>query len=103
MMHGYKHFCTNSNRIESRWINWRYKLVMAILGQRKWNLTNYTKTPIHRVLETVRSEAARYGVAVAGTELIGSVPLGALEDVVRFYLQTHEFSTDQVVETALLD
>jgi glutamate formiminotransferase / 5-formyltetrahydrofolate cyclo-ligase len=66
------------------------------------NLVNYTETPIHRVLETVRSEAARYGVAVAGTELIGPVPLGALEEVVRFYLQTHDFAVEQVVETALL-
>ena len=30
------------------------------------------------------------------------VPLGALEEVVKFYLQTHEFTTEQVVETALL-
>jgi len=67
------------------------------------NLVNYTETPIHRVLETVRSEAARYGVAVAGTELIGPVPLDALEEVVRFYLQVHDFTTEQVLETALLD
>ena len=66
------------------------------------NLVNYTETPIHRVLETVRSEAARYGVAVAGSELIGPVPLGALEEVVKFYLQAHEFTTEQVVETALI-
>ncbi len=94
-----------------RHINGGYRYVRGMgfaledkgMVQVSMNLTNYTKTPIHRVLETVRSEAARYGVAVAGTELIGSVPLGALEDVVRFYLQTHDFSTDQVVETALLD
>ncbi len=94
-----------------RHINGGYRYVRGMgfaledkgMVQVSMNLTNYTTTPIHRVLETVRSEAARYGVAVAGTELIGSVPLGALEDVVRFYLQTHEFSTDQVVETALLD
>jgi len=66
------------------------------------NLVNYTETPVHRVLETVRSEAARYGVAVAGTELIGPVPLDALEEIVRFYLQAHDFKTEQVLETALL-
>ncbi len=94
-----------------RHINGGYRYVRGMgfaledkgMVQVSMNLTNYTKTPIHRVLETVRSEAARYGVAVAGTELIGSVSRGALEDVVRFYLQTHDFSTDQVVETALLD
>jgi glutamate formiminotransferase len=94
-----------------RHINGGYRFVRGMgfaledkgMVQVSMNLTNYTQTPIHRVLETVRSEAARYGVAVAGTELIGSVPLGALEEVVRFYLQNHEFSTEQVVETALID
>jgi glutamate formiminotransferase len=55
------------------------------------------------VLETVRSEAARYGVAVAGTELIGPVPMGALQEVIRHYMQTHDFTVDQIVESALLD
>jgi glutamate formiminotransferase len=93
-----------------RHINGGYKAVRGMgfaleergMVQVSMNLVNYTETPIHRVLETVRSEAARYGVAVAGTELIGPVPLGALEEVVKFYLQAHEFTTEQVVETALL-
>ena len=67
------------------------------------NLTNYVKTPVPRVLETVRSEAARYGVSVAGAELIGPVPLGALDEVVKFYLQVHDFSMDQIIETALIE
>lgn len=62
------------------------------------NLTNYEGTPIPRVLETIRSEAARYGVAVAGAELVGPVPARALEAVVRQYLQVHAFSVDQVIE-----
>ena len=67
------------------------------------NLTNYVKTPVPRVLETVRSEAARYGVSVAGAELIGPVPLGALDEVVKFYLQVHDFSLDQIIESALIE
>ncbi len=66
------------------------------------NLTDYTKTPIPRVLETIRSEAARYGVAVCGAEFVGPVPLGALEEVVRHYLQVHDFSVDRIVEANLL-
>jgi glutamate formiminotransferase len=66
------------------------------------NLINYKKTPVHRVLQTIRSEADRYGVAVAGTEIIGPIPLDALEEMIRFYLQAHEFEIHQVVETALL-
>ncbi|MDI7276085.1 MAG: glutamate formimidoyltransferase, partial [Anaerolineae bacterium] len=59
------------------------------------NLTDYRHTPIPRVVETVRSEAARYGVAVAGSEIVGPVPLAALEEVVRHYLQAHSFTSDQ--------
>lgn len=93
-----------------RHINGGYKHVRGMgfaleakgMVQVSMNLVNYLETPIPRVLETVRSEAARYGVQVAGTELIGPVPLGALEEVVRHYLQSHDFKTEQVVETALL-
>jgi glutamate formiminotransferase len=42
-------------------------------------------------------------VTVAGAELVGPVPLGALEEVLRAYLQAHEFSMDQIIETALLE
>jgi glutamate formiminotransferase len=66
------------------------------------NLINYTKTPIPRVMETVRSEAARYGVMIASAELVGPVPLEALEEVVRHCLQVHDFSIKQVIETNLL-
>jgi glutamate formiminotransferase len=93
-----------------RHINGGYRYVRGMgfaledkgMVQVSMNLVNYVSTPIPRVLETIRSEAARYGVQVAGTELIGSVPLGALEEVVRHYLQTHDFRTDQIAETALL-
>lgn len=93
-----------------RHINGGYRFVRGMgfaleergMVQVSMNLTNYTKTPIPRVLETVRSEAARHGVQVAGTELIGPVPLGALEEVVRHYLQTHDFEVAQIVETALI-
>ena len=94
-----------------RHISGGYRYVRAIpvtlegkdMVQVSMNLTNYAKTPIPRVFETIRSEAQRYGVAIAGTELIGPVPLGALEEVWRFYLQLHEFSMEQIIESALLD
>lgn len=73
------------------------------LVQVSMNLINYTKTPIHRVLEAIRAEAARYGVAIAGTELVGPIPLGALEEVAKYYLQVHDFSMEQIIELALID
>ena len=42
------------------------------------NLTNYEKTPIFRVFEIVRREAARYGVTVLESEIVGLVPSAAL-------------------------
>ncbi len=94
-----------------RHINGGYRYVRAIglaleeegMVQVSMNLVNYVKTPIPRVLETIRSEAARYGVNVAGTELVGPVPLNALDQVLKHYLQAHDFSMDQIIETALLD
>ncbi len=60
------------------------------------NLVNYEKTPIPIVMETIRSEASKYGVAVVGSELVGPVPLMALEAVLHHYLQTHDFSMEQI-------
>lgn len=65
------------------------------------NLENYQATPIYRVLETIRREAARYGVAVVGTELIGLVPQQALLDVAEWYLQLEDFHPNQVLENRL--
>jgi glutamate formiminotransferase len=67
------------------------------------DILQYEKTPIHRVLETVRSEAARYGVTVAGCELVGLAPMAAFEEVIRHYLQLHDFSVEQVIESRLLE
>lgn len=94
-----------------RHINGGFRFVRAIglaledekMVQVSMNLVNYEKTPIPRVLETIRSEAARYGVTVVGTELVGPVPLDALKDALEHYLQVHNFSMDQIIETALLD
>lgn len=94
-----------------RHINGGFRFVRAIglsleeegMVQVSMNLINYTKTPIPRVLETIRSEAARHGVNVAGAEIVGPVPLDALEEVLKHYLQVHSFEMDQIIETALLD
>jgi glutamate formiminotransferase len=65
------------------------------------NLTNYEKTPIHRVFEVVKREAARYGVSVLESEIVGLVPSAALTQTAAFYLQLEGFSGDQVLETKL--
>lgn len=51
------------------------------------NMTDFRRTPLHRVFEMVRSEAARHGVAIAGSEIVGLVPQDALFDAAAFYLR----------------
>jgi len=65
------------------------------------NLTNYEKTPMFRVFETVRREAARYGVAILESEIVGLIPSSALHAVAEYYLQIAGFRADQVLENRL--
>ncbi|MDP2857920.1 MAG: glutamate formimidoyltransferase [Bacillota bacterium] len=62
------------------------------------NVTDYTKTPLYRVLESVRTEARRYGVSVAESEIVGLVPMRALTDSASFYMQLARFSRKQIIE-----
>src|ERR1035437_9597841 len=65
------------------------------------NLTNYEKTPIFRVFEAVKREAARHGVAILESEIVGLVPSAALTAAAEFYLQIDGFKADQVLENKL--
>jgi glutamate formiminotransferase len=65
------------------------------------NLTNYEKTPIFRVFEVVKREAARYGVNVLESEIVGLVPSAALLHAAQFYLQLDGFTPQQVLENKL--
>lgn len=79
-------------------------LGMLVKGraQVSMNLTDYTQTPIHRVVELIRREAQRYGVGIHHAELVGLIPQAALMDAARWYLQLDDFNTDQILETRLL-
>jgi glutamate formiminotransferase / 5-formyltetrahydrofolate cyclo-ligase len=66
------------------------------------NLVDYRRTPIHRAVELVKAEAARYGVLVKECELVGMVPIEALEEVVSYYLQIPGFNATQVIEYHLI-
>lgn len=68
------------------------------LVQVSMNLTDYTQTSIYQAVEMVRFEAKRYGVTVAGCELIGLLPLQAVTDTVAYYLGLDGFSGKQVLE-----
>ncbi len=69
------------------------------LVQVSMNLTNYEKTPIHRVYETIKSELQRYNVNIVDTELVGPVPIYALEELLQFYIKlSPEFSLEQIYD-----
>ncbi len=72
-------------------------------AQVSMNLTDYRRTPIHRVMGMIRREAARYGVGVASGEIVGLVPQQALLDTALYYLQLDGFSSDQVLESHLTE
>lgn len=61
------------------------------------NLTNYSKTPIHRVYETIKTELTRYNINIVDTELVGPVPVYALEEMLKFYIKVNDdFTSEQI-------
>ena len=71
------------------------------LAQVSMNLTDFSKTAVYRVFETVKMEARRYGVNVLGSEFCGLVPQQALLDCAAYYLQLEGFDSNQVLENRL--
>ena len=67
------------------------------------NMTNFEKTPLHRVFETVRSEAERHGVPVVGSEIVGLVPQAALLAAAGHFLRLEADPSPQVLENKLLE
>lgn len=88
---------------------YRYVKAMGVfledrkLAQVSINMTNFEKTPLHRVFETVKSEAERHGVAIVGSEIVGLVPQGALLAAAEHYLRLETEPAGQVLENKLLD
>ena len=72
-------------------------------AQVSMNLTNYEATPIHRVFDLVCREAARYGVSVASSEIIGLIPQKALDGSAEYHLRLENFSRNQILENRLFE
>jgi glutamate formiminotransferase len=67
------------------------------------NMTDFRKTPLHRVFECVKSEAGRYGVPIVGSEIVGLAPADALLMAAGHYLRLEHFSAEQILELRLLE
>jgi len=62
-------------------------------AQVSYNITNYKITPVHRVFEETCVEAEKLGLRVTGSELVGLIPLNALLEAGRYFLQKQGKST----------
>jgi len=71
------------------------------LAQVSMNLTDFEQTPVHRVFEFVKREAARYGVSPLSSEIVGLIPKKALEDAVEWFLQAENFDSSLILENRL--
>lgn len=71
------------------------------LAQVSMNLTDADQTPIARVFEFVKREAARYGVMPLSSEIVGLIPKKALEDAAEWFLQVENFDSSLILENRL--
>ena len=71
------------------------------LAQVSMNLTDFEQTPVHRVFELVKREAARYGVAPLSSEIVGLIPKAALESAAEWFLQVENFNSSLILENRL--
>ena len=72
------------------------------LAQVSMNLTDFEQTPIHRVFETVKREAARYGLLPVSSEIVGLIPKKALEQAAEWFLQVENFDSSLILENRLI-
>jgi glutamate formiminotransferase / formiminotetrahydrofolate cyclodeaminase len=71
------------------------------LAQVSMNLTDFEQTPVHRVFEMVKREAARYGVTPVSSEIVGLIPKKALEQAAEWFLQVENFDSSLILENRL--
>jgi glutamate formiminotransferase/formiminotetrahydrofolate cyclodeaminase len=78
-----------------------FKLESREIVQVSMNLVDYEKTALHQAFEAVRREALRYGVGVAGSEIVGLVPQAALDGAAEYFLQIENFAPGLVLENRI--
>jgi len=71
------------------------------MAQVSMNLTDFEQTPVHRVFEYVKREAARYGVTPVSSEIVGLIPKKALEQAAEWFLQVESFDSSLILENRL--
>jgi glutamate formiminotransferase/formiminotetrahydrofolate cyclodeaminase len=85
----------------------RYVKAMGVLlkdrnqAQVSMNLTDFERTPMELVFETIRREAERYGVGIASSEIVGLIPQKALERTAEYFLRVENFKPEMILENRL--
>ena len=67
------------------------------------NMFDCQNTPMYRVFELVKQEAARYGIPVTGSEVVGPIKLEYIINSLEYYLGLEGFRRDQILETHLME
>jgi glutamate formiminotransferase len=62
------------------------------------SITNYRHTPMYQVIEAIRMESRRYGLAISRVEMIGLIPEIAFIESALYYLNIHQFPMDRLLE-----
>ena len=70
-------------------------------AQVSMNLVDYTRTPLHVVMEQVTALARQYGTDVDRSELIGLIPQDAMLQAAAHYLKLPNFDRLRVIENAI--
>lgn len=71
------------------------------LAQVSINLIDYKVSPIHEVFESTKEIAAKYGVTLKGSELIGLIPKQAMLDAGIFYSEASIKSEQELMNLAV--
>jgi glutamate formiminotransferase/formiminotetrahydrofolate cyclodeaminase len=72
------------------------------IAQVSMNLTNIEETPLHAAFDACCESAARRGLRVTGSEIVGMVPKKCLVDAGRYFLRKQQWS-EGVSEEELID
>ena len=78
-----------------------FELADRGLVQVSMNMVDYRKTSLVQAYEAIRSLAAKEGVEIAESEIVGLVPLDALIDGATQYFKLARFHREQILETRL--
>ena len=62
------------------------------IAQVSMNLTNIEETPLHTAFDACCESAAKRGLRVTGSEIVGMVPKKCLVDAGRYFLRKQKWS-----------